>query len=109
MAKKRESSELGLPADIPQGSPTPYLHPDQHSWILQSVGEMRESIGGLKSSVEMLIAQTKTQSEKINSLSNKVYLAGGIIGVVVVGIGWLIANFSSIRTVIELLSRTPPP
>jgi len=72
--RTREAADPGVPP-IPTGTPAPYTNPDQHSWVLQTVSEMRESIGGLKQAVETLTDQSREQAKKIDGISHKVYAA----------------------------------
>ena len=89
-ARKGESSESGPPSRIPEGAPTPYSHPDQQSWMLQSIGEMRESIGALKQAVETLTNATKDQGAKLDGISHKVYAATVISALALAGIAWIL-------------------
>ncbi|MGI8784918.1 MAG: hypothetical protein ACR2L2_14855 [Acidobacteriota bacterium] len=111
-ARKTER-ESGPPPHAPAGTPTaPYLHPDQHSWILQSVGEMRESIGGLKRAVETLSEQSKENTAKLNSISHRVYAATivmGLLGGLVAFLGWIISNLGGVIVrALDVLAHIPP-
>lgn len=106
-ARRGEQQEPGVPPSIPTGTPTPYIHPDQHSWILQSIGEMRESIGGLKHAVETLTDQSKDHSKKLESISHRMYAATVVITLVLAALGWIISNLGGIKSALDVLSRTP--
>src|SRR5579862_6779911 len=88
-ARRAQPVDSGPPRP-PEGSPAPYLHPDQHSWILQSVGEMRESIGGLKQAVQTLSERSGEQGKKLDSLSHRAYAFAVLVTGVGVAVGWVI-------------------
>lgn len=84
-ARRSESKEVGTPPS--QGTPSPvYTHPDQHSFILQSILDMQKTLGSLERAVDNLAHSSDKQSEKVEAFSErlhhaekKLYAAGAIL------------------------------
>ena len=53
-----------------------HLSPGPVQFMLQSVGDVRESIGALKQAVDTLTVQSREQAKKLDMLSHRMYAAG---------------------------------
>jgi hypothetical protein len=87
-----ESEAAGTPR-APEGTPLQYTHPDQHSFMLQSIMEMRESLGGLKQAVHDLSEQSRANNKKVQSLSHQIYAAGAVVAAIGILLGFLAPHF----------------
>jgi hypothetical protein len=68
-----------------------------HSFGLQAIMEMQKSVGQLNANVERLIADSKSQGEKIDGLRHQAtFIKGGLaasvffITVIIAGAGWIL-------------------
>jgi len=111
--QKKELQKSGIPPSTQEGTPGSYLHPDQHSFILQSVMEMQKTLGSLDKAVETLAASSEKQSNKIDDFNNRIHqiekriYAAGAILLLLSGILSLLGP-----KLLDLLSRlmtTPAP
>lgn len=55
--------------------------------------EMQRSLGALTQAVNTLQVESRAQRKELSKLSNTVYVATAVIGLVVVFIGWIAATF----------------
>ena len=107
--RDEQHQDVGPPGYVPEGPPPPYLHPDQHSFMLQTIGEMRESVGGLKQAVDTLTEQSREQAKKLDTVSHRMYAAGVVIAILLAVLGWIMNNLGSVvlRALDLLSTRTP--
>ena len=75
--------------------------------MLQSIGGMRESIGGLKQAVETLTAQSKDQAKKLDTLSHRMYAAGAVLAILTAVLAWIMNNLASVVRALETMAGTP--
>ena len=88
-SESRESG--GVPSSVPEG--TPYEHPEQHSFLLQAMFEVKGSLGQLTEAVTTLQGESKTQRDKIDGLKHLVSVALAVVTLAVVFLGWLLSTF----------------
>lgn len=75
---------------------TPRFSQPTHDFTLQAVMEMKESIGQLSAKTDRLIADVKSQSDKVDAIRTKMNFVTG--GAVVIGF-----LFAVILTLVKLL------
>jgi hypothetical protein len=94
---KPSGGENITPPSLPKTEPPNYAQPG-HDFTLQAVMEMRESVGRLNANVERLIADTKSQGDKIDGLRHQsTFIKGGMAAsvfflTVIVGVASFILN-----------------
>jgi hypothetical protein len=76
-----ESSEASNPRNFPEVTPR-YSQPS-HDFTLQAVMEMKESVGQLSAKTDRLIADVKSQGDKVDAIRTKLTLVAG--GAAVIG------------------------
>ena len=95
--------ESGTPTSVSEGD----LQPGPVQFMLQSIGEMRESIGALKQAVDTLTVQSKEQAKKLDTLSHRMYAAGAVLAVLTAVLAWIMNNLASVARALESLASTP--
>jgi hypothetical protein len=97
MAKSQryvETGEASPPRSFPEVNP--HFPQPTHDFTLQAVMEMKESIGQLSAKTDRLIADVKSQSDKVDAIRTKVNLV--TCGATVIGF-----LFALILTLAKLL------
>ena len=74
--------------------------------MLQSIGGMRESIGGLKQAVETLTAQSKDQAKKLDTLSHGMYAAGAVLAILTAVLAWIMNSLAGVVRALETLASS---
>ncbi len=75
--------------------------------MLQSVGDVRESIGALKQAVDTLTVQSREQAKKLDMLSHRMYAAGAVLAVLTAVLAWIMNNLAGVARALETLASTP--
>lgn len=93
------------PSTTPQSFPQT-LPPEaagQHSFILQSLYELRGSLGELSAKVDHLVKAVEGQGDRIDQLRHQVtfvkgamWVMGALLGVVVLAVGWYFSGKLSV-------------
>jgi hypothetical protein len=79
------------PLIIPEGTPSPYIHPDQHSWLLQTTLETQKSITQLAERVDALRGNVKEHGSTLQHIQRVMYAAYAV-GVVLIIVGGFLLN-----------------
>ena len=87
---KRDQGPTGSPTQIPATN-APYQNPDQHSWILQAVMELKGSMGEVKQAVSTLQTDSTEMRKQVNRISHIMY-AASVIGAILIAFGIFLAN-----------------
>lgn len=103
MAARRPATQDTTPQATPAGMPSPGFgsHHD-HSFTLQAVMEMRQSIGELKSSIDNMnttVQSTKTKVEDLVNWKNRILGGAIVLGILGTVLGFLISKFSDYVTI----------
>ena len=98
--------ESGTPMSVSEGD-LQHFTPGPVQFMLQSIGEMRESIGALKQAVDTLTVQSKEQAKKLDTLSHRMYAAGAVLAVLTAVLAWIMNNLASVARALESLASTP--
>ncbi len=110
--RDRSNEPSGTTPDAFPTSPPPGLQVDNHSWVLQTIMDLKGSTAELAQCVKTLDESTKEQGKKLDSISHRMYAATAIVGVVgtVLSICGVIAMFvieKAADRVLEFLSKMP--
>ena len=84
-----------------------HLSPGPVQFMLQSVGDVRESIGALKQAVDTLTVQSREQAKKLDMLSHRMYAAGAVLAVLTAVLAWIMNNLAGVARALETLASTP--
>ena len=79
--RNHESGESSIPKSFAEVNPR-FAQPN-HDFTLQAVMEMKESIGQLSAKTDRLVADVKSQGEKVDAIRTKMTLVTG--GAMVIG------------------------
>ena len=84
-----------------------HLSPGPVQFMLQSVGDVRESIGALKQAVDTLTVQSREQAKKLDMLSHRMYAAGAVLAVLTAVLACIMNNLAGVARALETLASTP--
>jgi len=82
--------EQGTPT-IPEGTPGPYIHPDQHSWLLQTTLETQKTITQLAERVDALREDVKDHRSTLQHIQRVMYAAYAV-GLLLIVVGGFLLN-----------------
>lgn len=81
---------------MPETTPQ-YTHPDQHSWVLQSVLAIQKSIGALEEgskyvqvAIDKLDGKLEESKKDIGNLKKYIFAAGVVLAIFITVGGWLL-------------------
>ncbi len=98
--------------DVPSTEPTVaagghIAYGPDHSFTLQLVGETREAIGGLKSSVDALVIEVKEQRDTMKWVLRVLWFSGGAVLVAGTVVGFALnTGIDKFIKIIEVLAKT---
>ena len=91
-AKKRQQQSGPDPGSTPHMTEAPpHFRADDHSWMLQTIMGLQQSVGELTGKLDLLIETVGEQSKKVDGLAEKVGEMRGGLNVARWFIGTLIA------------------
>lgn len=94
-----------IPEHFPDTTPPSYVGSD-YSFTLQTVLDLKGSVGRLSQAVETLIDTSKDQGRKIDRISHIIYAAGAVVTLLGIVAGFLLNKLADV--LIVFVSHLPP-
>jgi hypothetical protein len=109
---KAETGKEAPPSKFAEGPPS-YADTVSSAWLIESLMQMQQAVGELKSDVKHLSAASEKQSRKLDRISHIIF-AAGVVLVILLSVGGFFLNkiWDGVFTLITQQSiskmQTPP-